>query len=322
MSSSIRVPITKYNTILSSPYYGIDTTSIPDLVYEGHMNKTEYLQICHQIQTFLRPINFIRTAVVGLVIASGLSFFLALIISANSTVYSVWVLGLGIVFLLVAGAVSYFVVPSKMRVGFQHIKSLCEKQSSRHTNEFCESFTLNFYLCDGLAATPERFKPEEYSFSSFKTAHNLYLTINVKSKSFSMDPEIGMATKEEGSSQWTLESIFIKDDSSTIGTTDTDDDDTTLRDISLDYDDVEDGQMKRSPSSAGKQKKKSRRKYKSQHEPSDLEKELRKIMSLQEQEDRKERRKKSKKKGKRTKKSSHSRTEIETSSDDTSIVFV
>jgi hypothetical protein len=310
MSSSIRVPITKYN-VLSLPYYGIDIT-LPDLVLAGHMNKTEYLQICHQIQTYLKPLNFIRTAVLGLIIASCLLFLLALIISTNSDVFSVWFLVLGIACLLVAGAMSYFVVPSTTKNAFQHIKSLCKKQSSRHTNEFCESFKMDFHLCDGLAATPESFRPEEYSFSSFKTHHNIYLTINVKSKNFFMDPEMGMA------SQWTLESIFMNDDSSTIATTGTDDDDTTFNDIPLNYDDVEEGQMKRPPSSVEKQmkekknkNKKSQRKCKSQHEPSDLEKELRTMMSLQEQEDRKERRKKSKKKGKGTKKSRHSQSDGE-----------
>ena len=300
MSSSIIVPITKYNA-LSLAYYQIDDR-LPDVVLAGHINESEYVQICQQVQAFLRPINIARNLFRGLYVASVSLFGLAIYVSFQNsvaTLSTVVALAIAIVLVLVGFCGPLLIIPRRTKKAFQSIKSLCIEQSSRFNNDsFTESFEVTFHLCDGLNVTPKNFAPEDHTFSSFKTYHNIYVSIDVKNKHFLSDLEIGGSSssllKENDiyASEWTLESILSKDD----------DDSHTVSTIDIDYDannDDFDGELvERSSSSSSsrsngnkkarrktKKKRKKSRRYESQHEPSDLEKELRDILRQQEQED-------------------------------------
>merc|ERR1711865_373185 len=75
----------------------------------------------------------------------------------------------------------------------------------------------------------KNFEPDDHTFSSFKTYHNIYMGIDVKNKHFLSDLEIGGSSssllKESDvyASEWTLESILSKDDdSNTVSTVDID----------------------------------------------------------------------------------------------------
>lgn len=298
MSSSIIVPITKYNA-LSLAYYQIDDR-LPDVVLAGHINESEYVQICQQVQAFLRPINIARNLFRGLYVASVSLFGLAIYVSFQNSVATLsTVVALAIILVLVGFCGPLLIIPRRTKKAFQSIKSLCNEQSSRFNNDSCtDSFVVTFHLCDGLNVTPKNFAPEDHTFSSFKTYHNIYVSIDVKNKHFLSDLEIGGSSssllKENDiyASEWTLESILSKDD----------DDSHTVSTIDIDYDannDDFDGELvERSSSSSSsrsngnkkarrktKKKRKKSRRYESQHEPSDLEKELRDILRQQEQED-------------------------------------
>lgn len=299
MSSSIIVPITKYNA-LSLSYYQIDDR-LPDVVLAGHINESEYVQICQQVQTFLRPINIARNLFRGLYVASVSLFGLAIYVSFQNSVATLsTVVALAIILVLVGFCGPLLIIPRRTKKAFQSIKSLCNEQSSRFNNDSCtDSFVVTFHLCDGLNVTPKNFAPEDHTFSSFKTYHNIYVSIDVKNKHFLSDLEIGGGSsssliKENDmyASEWTLESILSKDD----------DDSHTVSTVDIDYDannDDFDGELvERSSSSSSsrsngnkkarrktKKKRKKSRRYESQHEPSDLEKELRDILRQQENED-------------------------------------
>jgi hypothetical protein len=298
MASSIIVPITKYNA-LSLSYYQIDDR-LPDVVLAGHINESEYVQICQQVQTFLRPINIARNLFRGLYVASVSLFGLAIYVSFQNSVATLsTVVALAIILVLVGFCGPLLIIPRRTKKAFQSIKSLCIEQSSRFNNDsFTESFEVTFHLCDGLNVTPKNFAPDDHTFSSFKTYHNIYVSIDVKNKHFLLDLEIGggsssslLQEKDIYASEWTLESILSKDDDSH-----------TVSTIDIDYDannDDFDGELvERSSSSSSsrsngnkkarrktKKKRKKSRRYESQYEPSDLEKELRDILRQQEQED-------------------------------------
>jgi len=297
MSSSIIVPITKYNA-LSLSYYQIDDR-LPDVVLAGHINESEYVQICQQVQAFLRPINIARNLFRGLYVASISLFGLAVYVSFKNSVATLsTVAALAIVLVLVGFFGPLLIIPPRTKKAFQSIKSLCNEQSSRFNNDsVTESFEVNFHLCDGLNVTPKNFEPDDHTFSSFKTYHNIYVSIDVKNKHFLSDLEIGGSSssllKESDiyASEWTLESILSKDDDShTVSTVDIDYD--------ANNDDFNGELVERSSSSSSsrsngnkksrrktKKKRKKSRRYESQHEPSDLEKELRDILRQQDQED-------------------------------------
>merc|ERR1711865_675247 len=262
----------------------------------GHINESEYVQICQQVQAFLRPINIARNLFRSLYVASISLFGLAVYVSFKNSVATLsTVVALAIVLVLVGFFGPLLIIPPRTKKAFQSIKSLCNEQSSRFNNDsVTESFEVNFHLCDGLNVTPKNFEPDDHTFSSFKTYHNIYVSIDVKNKHFLSDLEIGSSSSllkenDRYASEWTLESILSKDD----------DDSHTVSTIDIDYDtnnDDFDGKLvERSSSSRSdgnkktkrktrKKRKKSRR-YETQYEPSDLEKELRDILKQQEQED-------------------------------------